>query len=79
MSHATQWGVVSGGGRATHTWTFPTSFKLSLYAVQMALRSGGSGDAVNNAFKTTSFSTTNWKGYMSLNEDVSIWLLAIGV
>ena len=42
------------------------------------MRSGGSATASYNAFKTTSYSLTKWQGYMSLKEDVSFFLLAIG-
>ena len=42
------------------------------------MRSGGSTTASYNAFKTTSYSLTKWQGYMSLKEDVSFFLLAIG-
>ena len=43
------------------------------------MRSGGSVTASYNAFKTTSYSLTQWQGYMSLKENVSFFLLAIGV
>lgn len=43
------------------------------------MRSGGSTTASYNAFKTTSYSLTKWQGYMSLKEDVSFFLLAIGI
>lgn len=74
-----QWGFLSGGGSQKFTWTYPQSFKSSVYSIQLAMRSGGSSNAVYNAFKTTSYSLTKWQGYMSLKEDVSFFLLAIGV
>lgn len=74
-----QWGFLSGGGSADFTWTYPQSFTSSVYSIQLAIRSGGSNTASYNAFKTTSYSLTKWQGYMSLKEDVSFFLLAIGV
>lgn len=74
-----QWGFLSGGGSSNFTWTYPQSFTSSVYSIQLAMRSGGSNTASYNAFKTTSYSLTQWQGYMSLNENVSFFLLAIGV
>lgn len=74
-----QWGFLSGGGSASYTWTYPQSFKSAVFSIQLAMRSGGSNNAVYNAFKTTSYSLNKWQGYMSLNEDISFFLLAIGV
>lgn len=74
-----QWGFLSGGGSSNFTWTYPQSFTSSVYSIQLAMRSGGSTTAFYNAFKTTSYSLTQWQGYMSLKENVSFFLLAIGV
>ena len=74
----TQWGFLSGSGSSDFTWTYPQSFTSSVYSIQLAMRSGGSATASYNAFKTTSYSLTKWQGYMSLKEDVSFFLLAIG-
>ena len=74
-----QWGFLSGGGTSSYTWTYPQSFKSAVFSIQLAMRSGGSNDATYNAFKTTSYSLNKWQGYMSLNEDISFFLLAIGV
>ena len=74
-----QWGFLSGSGSSDFTWTYPQSFTSSVYSIQLAMRSGGSVTASYNAFKTTSYSLTKWQGYMSLREDVSFFLLAIGV
>lgn len=74
-----QWGFLSGGGSDAYTWTYPQSFTSSVYSIQLAMRSGGSVTASYNAFKTTSYSLTQWQGYMSLKENVSFFLLAIGV
>lgn len=74
-----QWGFLSGGGSSNFTWTYPQSFTSSVYSIQLAMRSGGSATASYNAFKTTSYSLTQWQGYMSLKENVSFFLLAIGV
>ena len=73
-----QWGFLSGSGSSDFTWTYPQSFTSSVYSIQLAMRSGGSTTASYNAFKTTSYSLTKWQGYMSLKEDVSFFLLAIG-
>ena len=74
-----QWGFLSGGGSASYTWTYPQSFKSAVFSIQLAMRSGGSNNAAYNAFKTTSYSLNKWQGYMSLKEDISFFLLAIGV
>lgn len=74
-----QWGFLSGGGRETYTWTYPQSFESAVFSIQLTMRSGGSNDATYNAFKTVSYSLNKWQGYMSLKEDISFFLLAIGV